>query len=215
MNIAIILAAGSSNRFNGKKPKQFEYFNKKMILEYSVDTFINHPEIDEVIIVVKKSYLNEIEKSIKGCKIIQGGKKRQDSSLLGLMACPTNTRNVLIHDAARPFVSNTIISNCIVELKNSVAVCPAIPVNDTVAIINSENNISSMLDRNFVYCLQTPQAFHYKIIFECHKELEKNVTDDISVLQEFNYNCKLIKGSQQNLKVTYQDDLNKLSNFKI
>ena len=213
MNIAIILAAGNSNRFNGKKPKQFEFLNKKMIIEYSVNTFMNHPEIDEVIIVIKDRYLSEINKTIKGCKIIQGGKKRQDSSLLGLMACPINTKNVLIHDAARPFVSNKIIRNCLAELKNSVAVCPGIPVTDTIAIVDSKNNVSEIPNRDVIYCLQTPQAFNYKTILDCHKKLKTDVTDDVSVLREFNYNCKVIEGSKKNIKVTFKDDLKKIEHL--
>ncbi len=213
MNIAIILAAGNSNRFKGDKPKQFEYLKDKMILEYSVDTFVNHAKIDEVIVVVHNDYLNEIKKSIKDCKIIKGGERRQDSSLIGLMACPKSTTNVLIHDAARPFVNNEIINNCLLELKNNVAVCPGMPITDTIAIVNSRKNILKIPNRDLIYCLQTPQAFHYNTILNCHKKLDKNVTDDISVLKEFNYDCKIIKGSKKNFKLTFKNDLKKLEHF--
>ena len=112
MNIGIILAAGMSSRYNKKTPKQFdESFNKKMLLEYSVETFLNHSKIDKVILVVPKLYLEKIKNKFESCLVIKGGKTRQESSFLGLMACPENTTNVLIHDAARPFVSTQIIEN--------------------------------------------------------------------------------------------------------
>ena len=211
MNIALILAAGNSNRYNGEKPKQFEYLNDKMVLEYSVNTFIEHSEIEEVILVVHNDYLQKIKKIIKNCKIISGGKRRQDSSLMGLMACPKNTENVLIHDAARPFVSKKIIDDCLIELKHNVAVCPALSFTDTIAEVDPDKNISKMLNRNILFGLQTPQAFKYKTILDCHKKLEKNVTDDISVIKEFNYNCKIIEGCHKNMKITFKDDLKKIN----
>ena len=206
MNIAIILAAGTSNRYNNKVPKQFDYFNKKMLIEYSIITFLNHPKIDKVILVVPKLYLEEIKNKIKNCTIIEGGGRRQESSLIGLMNCPKNTTNVLIHDAARPFVSNRIIENCINELNDNIAVCPALPCTDTIAEIKTDNAISRTLDRNILYKLQTPQAFNYKILLDCHQKLNEQVTDDISIIKKQGYNCKIIDGSIKNMKITYKED---------
>ena len=206
MNIGIILASGKSNRYGKKIPKQFNFFNNKMVIEYSVNTFLKHPNINKVIIVVPKFYLEEIKNKFKECIVIEGGKRRQDSSFIGLKHCPKNTNNVLIHDAARPFVNNKIIQDCIEKLNDNIAVCPALPCSDTIAELN-KNNIFKILDRNILYKLQTPQAFNYKILLECHKKLNNNVTDDISIIKKQGYDCKIINGNIKNMKITYKEDL--------
>jgi len=207
MNIAIILAAGMSSRYNKDMPKQFDdSFNKKMLIEYSIETFINHSEIDRVILVVPELYFEKIKNKIKNCLIIKGGKTRQESSFLGLMACPKNTNNVLIHDAARPFVSTQIIGNCIKKLNDNIAVSPALPCTDTIIEAKNNSNISKTLDRNILYQLQTPQAFNYKILLDCHKKLKEQVTDDISIIKKQGYDCKIIIGDIKNMKITYKED---------
>jgi len=215
MNISIILAAGTSSRFNKKKPKQFDdSFNKKMLIEHSIETFIKHSRIDKVILVVPELFLNKIKNKIKNCIIIKGGKTRQESSFLGLMACPQNTTNVLIHDAARPFVSTEIIENCINNLNDkNIAVCPALPCTDTIAEIKNNKDIYNTLDRNILYKLQTPQAFNYKILLDCHKKLNEQVTDDISIIKKQGYNCKIIKGDIKNMKITYEEDFKMLKSL--
>ena len=215
MNISIILAAGTSSRFNKKKPKQFDdSFNKKMLIEHSIETFIKHSRIDKVVLVVPELFLNKIKNKIKNCIIIKGGKTRQESSFLGLMACPENTTNVLIHDAARPFVSTEIIENCINNLNDkNIAVCPALPCTDTIAEIKNNKDIYNTLDRNILYKLQTPQAFNYKILLDCHKKLNEQVTDDISIIKKQGYNCKIIKGDIKNMKITYEEDFKMLKSL--
>jgi len=205
MNVAIILAAGSSSRYKDSVPKQFQKFGDKMIIEYSINTFLNHSEIDEVLLLIPDKYLDFIREKIKHCKIVVGGKTRQESSYIALNNCSKETKNVLIHDAARPFINNEIISNCIKELKSNTAVCPALPCTDTIAKVKG-NNIKQILNRNELYRLQTPQAFNFSILFECHKKLNKDVTDDISVIQEHGYTTKIISGSEKNMKITYNKD---------
>ena len=206
MNIGIILAAGSSIRFNKTKPKQFLKFNDKMLLEYSLNTFLTHPKIDKVILVVSKKHFDFCNKKFKNCKIIIGGITRQESSNLALQACPEDTKNVLIHDAARPFVSNELISNCIDELNNHIAVCPGLIVTDTLASTN-KRKIIKIIDRTNIYRLQTPQAFNFKILFDCHNKINKPVTDDISIVINFGYKPKIIDGNTKNMKITYESDL--------
>ena len=185
MNVGIILAAGTSSRYNKKTPKQFdESFNEKMLIEYSIETFLNNPKIDEVILVVPKLYLEKIKNKFKNCLVIKGGETRQESSFLGLKACPKNCINVLIHDAARPFVSNNIIYNCIDNLNDNIAICPALPCTDTIAEVNNNKAISKALNRNILYKLQTPQAFNYKDLLELQTKASLKVTDDSNLFIE-------------------------------
>ena len=211
MNVGVILAAGNSNRYGGDLPKQFQSFKNKMIVEYSINTFFSHPKIDEVLLLVPDKYLEFAKQKIKKCRVLCGGKTRQESSFIALNACSKKTKNILIHDAARPFVDTQIISKCLEELKNNTAVCPALPSTDTIAKVKN-NNIKKILNRNILYRLQTPQAFNYKVLLECHKKLTKNVTDDISVVQEQGYIPKIIIGNKKNMKITYQQDL-KIINY--
>jgi|TARA_Y100000994_G_scaffold163965_1_gene134699 2-C-methyl-D-erythritol 4-phosphate cytidylyltransferase len=206
MNIGIILAAGSSNRYKGNIPKQFQLFEKKMIVEYSINTFYNHSGIHEVILVVPKKYFDFANQNIKNCRILVGGKTRQESSFIALNACPSKTKNVLIHDAARPFVDNKIITECLENLKKNKAVCPALASTDTVAKVKG-NKVEKILDRSRLFRLQTPQAFNYKILFESYKKINKKVTDDISVVKQQGYIAKIIMGNQKNMKITYEQDL--------
>ncbi len=206
MNTAIILAAGLSNRFNSSTPKQFLKLNGKMLIEYSVEKFLKNKNIEEIIIVTQKKYIHSIKNIFNTCKVIEGGKTRQESSLLGLKACSTLTKNVLIHDAARPFVSDEIINKCIDELKNNLCVCPALPCTDTIAKIQS-NYISQVLDRSILYKLQTPQSFDYQVLYDCHKKVKENFTDDMSIVQKYGHKCKIIEGSKKNIKVTYEKDI--------
>ena len=206
MNVAVILAAGSSKRYKDRVPKQFQKFNNKLIVEYSINTFFNHSEIDEVLLLVSDKYIDIIKHKIKHCKVIVGGETRQESSYIALNNCPKETKNILIHDAARPFIEDKIISKCLKELKSYKAVCPALPCTDTIAEI-SDKNIKKILNRNKLYRLQTPQAFNFSILFECYKKLNKDVTDDISVVKQHGYNPKIILGSEKNMKITYKKDI--------
>ena len=206
MNVGIILAAGSSLRFDKKNPKQFLKFKGKILIEYSINTFLNHPNIDKVILVVSKKHFDFCSKMFKSCKVIEGGTTRQKSSHLALEACPADTKNVLIHDAARPFVGKGLITKSLDQLKTHVAVCPGLPLTDTIASV-SNDKISKIIDREKVYKLQTPQSFDFKILSKCHNMINKSVTDDISIVINFGYVPKIIKGSDKNMKITYKSDI--------
>ncbi len=205
MNVAVILAAGDSNRFKGITPKQYQEFGKQMIIEYSINTFLNHSEIDQVLILVSNQYLDFVKQKVKGCKIIVGGNTRQESSFIALKNCPKETKNILIHDAARPFIDSKIISNCIKYLNTNVAVCPALPCIDTIAQVKNDQ-INNVLNRNELFKLQTPQAFKYSTLYECHNKTKEDVTDDISIIQKYGYKPKIIIGSKKNMKITYKED---------
>ena len=159
MNVGIILAAGSSSRFDKEKQKQFEVFQNKMLLEYSLETFLNHRSIDKVILVVSRDNFDFCSKMFKSCKVIKGGLTRQKSSHLALQACPESTVNVLIHDAARAFVEKGLITKSLDQLKTNVAVCPGLPLADTIASV-SNNKVSKIIDREKVYRLQTLSLIH-------------------------------------------------------
>ena len=206
MNIAIILAGGSGTRFKSKIPKQYFKIGNKSIINYTIDAFERSSLIDKIIIVVDKKYTNDISKKNPKHIVVSGGKNRFESSYNGILACPKNSKKVLIHDAARPFISQEIITSCIEALNEYEAVVTSIQTTDTV--IRAKNmEILQVEDRNQIFLNQTPQGFKYKTILDAHKNRTGSVTDDISLLDLNKTKCKVIKGSKKNIKITTNDDI--------
>ena len=206
MNIAIILAGGSGTRFKSKIPKQYFKIGNKSIINYTIDSFEKSSLIDRIIIVVDEKYINQIGKENPEHIVVSGGKSRFESSYNGILACPKNSKKVLIHDAARPFVTQKIITSCIEALDNYEAVVTSIQTTDTV--IRSKNmEVFQIEDRSQIFLNQTPQGFHYKTILNAHKNRTESVTDDISLLDLNKIRCKIIEGSKKNIKITTNDDI--------
>ena len=204
---AIILAAGSSTRFKHKIPKQFSIlYNKKSVLDFSVDTFYNHNKINEIIIVVPKLWKDKIQKKYPKCKVISGGDSRSESSHLGLKKCSKECEMVLIHDAARPLITNKIINKCIVELLEYDAVIPYLNIYDSIISINRQE--VNYLDRKNIKLVQTPQAFKYDEILSSYTN-DTNELDDFSVLVKNNkrFKTRFISGCKTNFKITTENDI--------
>ena len=206
MNSAVILAAGIGSRFGSKIPKQFIKINGKELLSYSVNTFLDHPKIDEVVIVVHPDWAADVSQQYSSCKVIKGGKRRQDSSLNGVKATDNRTINVLIHDAARPFVSKNIITECINKLSNYKGSAPVMPVSNSMIQLDQDRVL--YLDRNKIREVQTPQCFKKDLIL---KVLLSNLegTDEIGMfIRKFpNLKLQLVDGSVENIKLTSKVDL--------
>ena len=207
MNSAIIVSAGSGNRFGDEIPKQFIKINGQEVLSYSVKTFLKHPEIHEIIIVCHFEWIEHVKKNYPSCKIIKGGKSRQESCLNGVQAISKKTTNVLIHDAARPFISKNIISNCLTALKTHDSCAPIMPSTDSLVYL--DKNKASHIDRSKIFSIQTPQCFKIETI---NQILHSNITgtDEIGVLLKLSpeSNITFIKGDIKNKKITYPQDLN-------
>ncbi len=206
-NIAIILAGGLGSRFNNGTPKQFLYLQNRRIIDYSINTFYNHADVDDIVIVCNNSWVEIMRKEYPDCNIIVGGKTRQESSLIGLRACPKTTQIVILHDAARPFVSSGSISKSIQLLENYEAINLSVSTKDTVVYVDN-NIISSIPKRENIYLSQTPQSFKYKTILNAHKKTEQiDSTDDIQLVKNMNIDCYNLKGDINNIKITYKSDL--------
>ena len=226
-NIVLLLASGTGSRCGLEYPKQFAKINGKTILEYSINIFEEHPLIDEIIIVTNKEYKNkviELTNSYKKVvKVVEGGKERKDSSYNGVTAIDEINANVLIHDAARPLITEKIINDCIDSLKTYSAVCAAVPSADTIFVLDEDNNIESIPNRKMVRRAQTPQCFRLYLIKDAHQKARKDincsVTDDCGlVLNYTNEKIHIIDGDIDNIKITYSNDIeffkSKISNKK-
>ena len=211
---AIVLAGGSGTRMGGECKKQYMLLNGYPILYYSLKAFQDSP-VDEILLVTnEESYCREelIEKyhMDKVTKIVPGGEERYESVYNGLLETEGSSY-VLIHDGARPFVTREIILRCIEEVKVHKACVVGMPVKDTVKIVDDKGFASYTPERNYVYLVQTPQAFSYPLILKAYRKVIEEqvpgITDDgmvVEYLQE--KKVKLIEGSYQNIKITTPED---------
>lgn len=203
---AIILASGIGKRMKTNERKQFLKINNKDLLLYSLEAFQNIGAIKETIIVSKKDDFKRIEEitaGVKNIRIIEGGKRRQDSSLNGVKA--SKCRYVAIHDAARPNINGSFIKYLISNIDNYDCIVPAIKPDDTVRYIKNEIRT---LDRSSVRLVQTPQIFNRKLILKA-LDLNKNqdITDDMEAFLMISNNYNIIKGNVRNRKITTIEDL--------
>ena len=206
-NIAIILAAGSGKRFGENIPKQFENLNGRLVIDYSMQVFLNNKFINGIIIVSNHQWMDFLIDRYPECKVIAGGKTRQESSFLGLQACPKGTNHVLIHDSARPFISNQIINNIVEKLRDYDAVNLSVPTSDTV-VYSKNKLVQSIPNREEIFLSQTPQSFKYDIILEAHEKSTLNdASDDIQLVKDLNVECYNLMGLIENIKITYPLDI--------
>ena len=215
-NIALILASGSGSRCDLDYPKQFVEIDGKTILELSIDVFEHNSLVDEIIIVTNLDYLSKVsamtEKYSKVSKVVAGGKTRRESSYNGVFSIYEDEANVLIHDAARPLVTDKIITDCIFALNEYKAVCTAINSTDTIFLVDGEENITDIPKRTYCRRAQTPQCFKLSLIKEAHDcaktDINCSVTDDCGLILEYtNENIHIVEGDEDNIKITYKDDI--------
>lgn len=216
MNIALILAGGSGTRMGAKLPKQLLLLNDKPVLAYSLEAFQQNENIDAIFVVGSKdivSSLNEFfDESFGFTKlqpIILGGETRKDSSINGLREIAKHYANddiVLIHDAARPLISQKIINENIACVKEFNACSTVIPATDTILISQDNKDITSVADRSTVYLAQTPQSFKLSLILSAFENAPETATDDTSILLENNIPVKLVLGDKCNIKLTTPED---------
>ena len=210
----IILAAGKSERFKKKKNKFSKLFfkvNGISPLEHLMKSVSNSPIINSITLVVNKDDKSEIagfkKKYHKLDSVINGGITRQQSVFIALKSIRKKrikTKNdiVLIHDAARPFLENQIIRNCISQLKKYDGVFPALNIDDT---LRNKKNLNSY-DRNIIISSQTPQAFKFDKIYMAYRLIKGNYSDDVAIANEFGLKIKIIEGQKLNFKITNPSD---------
>ncbi|GAB6168945.1 2-C-methyl-D-erythritol 4-phosphate cytidylyltransferase [Clostridium carnis] len=212
---AIILAGGKGKRMGAKISKQYIEIKGKPILYYTLKRFIENKDINRIILVLPKDEIEYCKSeilnkySIKVDLIVEGGKERQDSVYNALEAIESS-EVVLIHDGARPFVTDEIITKGIRFAKKFGAAAPGVMPKDTIKIKDSNNFSNSTPKRESLVAIQTPQVFNFNIIKECHKKIKKEkivVTDDTMVVEQYNHKVYLYNGDYTNIKVTTPEDL--------
>ena len=202
----IIVAAGKGARLGSTIPKQYLKLAGKLLIEHTISAMNSTDLIDETIIVVAKKdkIISDIISRYKNIRIVIGGDTRAKSSLAGLLSLSNKPPDiVLIHDAARPFVSKSTVVDIISNLKENTAVAPALPVVNALKTIDGVK-----VDRKSLFRIQTPQGFNYKEITQAYNNLSQNITpdDDIEVAKLSGINICYSEGDTNNFKVTYPKD---------
>ncbi|MDJ0624183.1 MAG: 2-C-methyl-D-erythritol 4-phosphate cytidylyltransferase [Desulfocapsaceae bacterium] len=211
---AIIPAAGSGTRMNASLPKQYLELGGKPILVHSVAAFHQHPEIARVIVVVPADRINSTQELLHNHQlddkttVIAGGLRRQDSVKAGLDELEEQTTTVLVHDGARPLVSQELISECLAQTELHGAAIAAVPVKDTLKKGGENALITATVDRQGLWQAQTPQAAKLKMLREAYSKAgELDFTDEASLLEHAGYPVKLVAGAEINIKITRPEDL--------
>lgn len=209
--IALIVAAGTSTRFEGENPKPYTLLDGKPVLRHTLETLLMHRGIDAVRVVIRREhhplYLQAIPGLANIIPPVIGGATRQESVRLGLNALTRlSPQYVLIHDAARPNVSQEIITELLEALKHKRAALPALHVSDTLRRVEKDG--SACIDRTNIMAAQTPQAFEYAYITNLHNtHANISVTDDAALVEHAGDSVYFTQGSRTNIKITTNEDL--------
>lgn len=218
--VAVIVAAGRGSRATTATsgPKQYEQLAGQSILQRSLQPFLDHADISSVLVVIhpddRPLYDAAVSRHSKLLDPVFGGATRQDSVFLGLQALAERMPDqVMIHDAARPFLSISTIDNLLDALKGNTGAISALPVSDTLKRQSDETipTITATVDRSSLWRALTPQAFDFAKILNAHVLASANsgqtYTDDASIAEAAGMKVALVEGDPQNFKITTPGDL--------
>jgi 2-C-methyl-D-erythritol 4-phosphate cytidylyltransferase/2-C-methyl-D-erythritol 2,4-cyclodiphosphate synthase len=215
MVAAIIVAAGRGERAGGGIPKQYRAIAGEPMIRPTLSAFLNHPQIDLVLPVIHPGddgiYRNSIAGLAKLPPPVSGGATRQASVRAGLEALAASAPElVLIHDAARPFLSSDLINRAIAAGRAMRAAVPGIVIADTVKQIDETGIIAQTLDRSRLRIVQTPQAFAFDLILDAHRRAAaarlESFTDDAALAEWAGHRVGVFDGETGNVKVTTNED---------
>lgn len=220
-SVAIVLSAGKGKRMGSKVHKQYLLLEDKPVLCYCLDVF-EKSFVDEVVLVVGKGEQDFCKQEIvdkfgykKIKTIVEGGKERYHSVFHGIEAIES-ADVVYIHDGARPFITEKLLSDLDKEVKTSKACVAAVPVKDTIKTVDANGFTEKTLDRNTLWAVQTPQVFDFFVVKKAYESLiaDENrgetihVTDDCMVVENYtDFRSKMIYSTYKNIKITTEEDL--------
>jgi 2-C-methyl-D-erythritol 4-phosphate cytidylyltransferase len=214
MTTAIIVAAGKSERMGSGTDKAFLSLGNKPVVAWSLLAFERCPEIDRIVLVVRKEHQIAAKAVVrmfgisKLQAIVPGGNRRQESVKSGLAACDLDTRHVVIHDGARPCITSDVISEVVKLVKRVPAVTVGRKMTDSVKRVEKGTTVAGSEDRDRLWAVQTPQAFQIKVLREAYKALGKNeVTDDCQAVEMLGETVRIYENRNPNFKITVVEDL--------
>jgi 2-C-methyl-D-erythritol 4-phosphate cytidylyltransferase len=208
---AVIVAAGGSERMEGID-KVMANIGGQPVLARVLDTFQNCDKVDQIVVVMNAKNIEEAkkltakEKWYKVSDIVPGGSRRQDSVVEGLKKIRV-CEWIVIHDGARPLMRADLIEKGLEAAKETGAAAPAVPVTDTIKLIEGSDIVKQTLARQNLRAVQTPQVFRFDIVQGAYKFAAGDVTDDATLVERAGFKVKLFPGARDNIKITTPDDL--------
>lgn len=208
---AIIVAAGRGTRAGGPVPKQYAMLAGLPVLRRTLHPFAQHPGVGKIVVVIHPDDRLIAEDAARGIEIsfVDGGETRQESVYNGLKYMEnTNPDTVLIHDAARPFVTLDILSRTITAAEQHGGAVAGLPVADTLKQVGDAAAILETVPRDGMWRAQTPQTFRFAPLLAAHRAVQgKALTDDAAVAERAGMTVVMTRGSEDNFKITTPDDL--------
>ena len=214
MTTAIIVAAGKSERMGAGTDKAFLSLGNKPVVAWSLLAFERCPDVDRIVLVVRKEQ-QVAAKAVarmfgisKLIAIVPGGNKRQESVQAGLAVCDVDTRQVVVHDGARPCVTPDVISEVVKLAKRVGAATVGRRITDTVKRVEKGTAVAGTENREKLWAVQTPQAFQFSVLVNAYKALGKNeVTDDCQAVELAGETVRIYENRAPNFKITTVEDL--------
>ncbi len=212
--VALVLAAGRGQRMGGGVPKQYRAVGEMPMVRCALLSFVGHPQVDAVRAVIHPDDEDLFATAAEGLDVLEpvhGGATRRESVRLGLESLAGSApERVLIHDGARPFIAEGVISRVLAALDTVPGAIPALPVRDTLKR-GADSVVVGGVDRENLWRVQTPQGFRYADILEAHRQhAGAGLTDDAAVAERAGLSVGIVAGDEDNVKVTTEDDLRRV-----
>ncbi|MBY0489067.1 MAG: 2-C-methyl-D-erythritol 4-phosphate cytidylyltransferase [Gemmatimonadaceae bacterium] len=210
----VIVAGGSGKRTGSTELKQFRWVSGKPALLHSVQAFMARPDVAVVVVVLPKAYAADPPPWLFQCDVDRllvsvGGSERHESVVNGLEDLPEEVSIAVVHDAARPLVTDGTIDRVIAEARKGHGAIAALPVVDTLKEVNEAGEIVRTVDRTHLWRAQTPQAFPRLMLEEAHIAARRDrvgATDDAALCERLGRKVVVVRGSERGMKITEEGD---------
>lgn len=210
----VIVAGGSGKRTGSTELKQFRWVSGKPALLHSVQAFMARPDVAVVVVVLPKAYAADPPPWLFQCDVDRllvsvGGSERHESVVNGLEDLPEEVSIAVVHDAARPLVTDGTIDRVIAEARKGHGAIAALPVVDTLKEVNQAGEIVRTVDRTHLWRAQTPQAFPRLMLEEAHIAARRDkvgATDDAALCERLGLKVVVVRGSERGMKITEEAD---------
>ncbi len=212
----IVAAAGRGSRMKRAENKVFLPLLDKPILRYSIEAFLGRSDVAEVVVICAAHETEEMEmlvapyRETKPVKVVVGGSERQYSVANALRAVDRKSELILVHDGARPLVTDEVVQSVIDGAREHRASIAAVPVKDTIKTVDEQGMVVDTPPRSTLFAVQTPQGFDAQLLFDAYARAEEDGflgTDDASLVERLGVRVATAQGDYQNIKITTPEDL--------
>lgn len=210
----VIVAAGTGSRTGSSELKQFRWVAGKPMLLHTVQAFQMRPDVAMVVVVLPRSHAGDpppwlFQSDIARLLVSVGGRERGESVRNGLQDLPPEARFVLIHDAARPLVTDATVSAVIAAARTGVGAVAALPVVDTLKRVDADSHVVATVDRAGLWRAQTPQGFPRDMINDVYQRASGDgswATDDSALCERYGFPVVVVPGAERAMKITTEED---------